>query len=127
MPTKIYNTHTIPRAKIHSESNLTKMLEPPSGGELKLLTHLSAENWAHNWVIYISNSKLIYDELYNKIGKKSLISSEKLSNNLEKIIRKYSPIIPLYYDMSVRIVTKNITGLEANAVNQLNLKKVLKN
>jgi hypothetical protein len=29
--------------------------------------------------------------------------------------------------MSVRIVTKNITGLEANAVNQLNLKKVLKN
>ena len=69
----------------------------------------------------------IYDELYNKIGKKSSISSEKLSNNLEKIIRKYSPIIPLYYDMSVRIVTKNITGLEANAVNQLNLKKVLKN
>jgi hypothetical protein len=64
MPTKIYNTHIKTRTKIHLDSNLTRMLEPPSGGELKLLTHLSVENWAHNWVVYIANSNLIYDDHY---------------------------------------------------------------
>ena len=64
MPTKIYNTPSIPRAKIHLETSLEKLLEPPSGGELKLLTHLSVENWAHNWVVYIANSNLIYDDHY---------------------------------------------------------------
>ena len=67
-----------------------------------------------------------FDELYEIIGNKNLISYEKISNDLENIIRRYSPIIPLYYDMSVRIVPKNISGLEANAINQLNLKRVVK-
>ena len=67
-----------------------------------------------------------FDELYDLIGNKKSISYEKISNDLENIIRRYSPIIPLYYDMSVRIVPKNISGLEANAINQLNLKRVVK-
>lgn len=67
-----------------------------------------------------------FDELYELIGNKKSISYEKISNELENIIRRYSPIIPLYYDMSVRIVPKNISGLEANAINQLNLKRVVK-
>ena len=41
---------TSPRVKIFMNDSLAKSLEPPSGGELKLLTHLNAENWAHNWV-----------------------------------------------------------------------------
>ena len=53
-------------------------------------------------------------------------NEDKITNDLENIIRRYSPIIPLYYDMSVRIVPKNISGLEANAINQLNLKRVIK-
>ena len=67
-----------------------------------------------------------FDKLYELIGNKKSISYEKISNNLENIIRRYSPIIPLYYDMSVRIVPKNISGLEANAINQLDLKRVVK-
>ena len=67
-----------------------------------------------------------FDELYELIGNKKSISYEKISNDLENIIRRYSPIIPLYYDMSVRIVPKNISGLETNAINQLNLKRVVK-
>ena len=67
-----------------------------------------------------------FDELYELIGNKKSISYEKISNDLENILRRYSPIIPLYYDMSVRIVPKNISGLEANAINQLNLKRVMK-
>ena len=49
------------------ENNYTLMeqsLEPPSGGELKLMTHLSAENWAHNWILYIANSDIEYDDHY---------------------------------------------------------------
>ena len=67
-----------------------------------------------------------FDELYELLGYQKSISYEKISNDLENIIRRYSPIIPLYYDMSVRIVPKNISGLEANAINQLNLKRVVK-
>ena len=67
-----------------------------------------------------------FDELYELIGYQKSISYEKISNDLENIIRRYSPIIPLYYDMSVRIVPKNISVLEANAINQLNLKRVVK-
>jgi peptide/nickel transport system substrate-binding protein len=73
---------------------------------------------------FFSNSN--FDELYELIGYQNSISYEKISNDLENIIRRYSPIIPLYYDMSVRIVPKNISGLEANAINQLNLKSVVK-
>jgi peptide/nickel transport system substrate-binding protein len=67
-----------------------------------------------------------FDKLYELIGYQKSISYKKISNDLENIIRRYSPIIPLYYDMSVRIVPKNISGLEANAINQLNLKTVVK-
>lgn len=73
---------------------------------------------------FFSNSN--FDKLYELIGYQKSISYKKISNDLENIIRRYSPIIPLYYDMSVRIVPKNISGLEANAINQLNLKTVVK-
>ena len=75
---------------------------------------------------YTFFSDIDFDELYELIGNEKSISHDKISNDLENIIRRYSPIIPLYYDMSVRIVTKNISGLEANATNQLNLKRVVK-
>ena len=75
---------------------------------------------------YTFFSDLDFDELYELIGNEKSILHDKISNDLENIIRRYSPIIPLYYDMSVRIVTKNISGLKANATNQLNLKRVVK-
>ena len=45
---------------------------------------------------------------------------------MEEIINKYSPIIPLYYDMSVRLKQKNIFGLKNNPLNILDLKTVYK-
>jgi oligopeptide transport system substrate-binding protein len=51
---------------------------------------------------------------------------KKIYNQLEDIIQDYSPIIPLYYDMSVRLVQKNIYGLNNNPFNLLNLKSVYK-
>ena len=49
---------------ISNSSNLIRSLEPPSGGELKLLTHLSAEQWSHNWILYIANSEVQYSDHY---------------------------------------------------------------
>tara|TARA_B100000963_G_scaffold358555_1_gene383462 strand:- start:5608 stop:6183 length:576 start_codon:yes stop_codon:yes gene_type:complete len=55
-----------PRTTIFLDENstLSHALVPPSGGELKLLTHLSVENWAHNWLMYIANSGVEYDDHY---------------------------------------------------------------
>lgn len=47
-----------------SNNTLESSLEPPLGGELKLLTHLNAESWAHNWILFIANSGVIYDDHY---------------------------------------------------------------
>lgn len=43
---------------------------------------------------------------------------------MEKIIVEQSPVVPLYYEKSIRIVQKNIVGLEQNAVNTLDLRRV---
>lgn len=74
---------------------------------------------------YFSNEK--YDILYEK----TMIESDKSTlkktyNQLEDIIQDYAPIIPLYYDMSVRLIQKNIYGLNNNPFNLLSLKSVYK-
>jgi hypothetical protein len=43
------------RTSLFLETDLLKSLEPPSGGELKLLTHLNAGSWTYNWLMYISS------------------------------------------------------------------------
>jgi len=66
-PDVFYCKHTFRRSNIpylESNNTLEKSLEPPPEGELKLLTHLNAENWAHNWVMFIANSGLEYDDHY---------------------------------------------------------------
>ena len=68
-----------------------------------------------------------YDKLYNKTE-----SSESNSNamlirgSMEDLIYQYSPVIPLYYDMSIRILNKRIKGLNNNPINMLDLRKVKK-
>ena len=40
-------------------------LTPPSGGELKLLTHLNGAAWAQNWLLHMGrNDTQLYDEHY---------------------------------------------------------------
>ena len=68
-----------------------------------------------------------YDSLYEQ----TLIIKDKEQLNkiymrMEEIISEYSPIVPLYYDMSVRLKQKNIIGLDNNALNILDLKTVYK-
>lgn len=49
-----YRPRVSPRSTPHLDANLMHSLEPPSGGSLKLLTHLNAASWSHNWLTYIS-------------------------------------------------------------------------
>ncbi len=50
----VYRPRVSPRSTPHLDANLMHSLEPPSGGSLKLLTHLNAASWSHNWLTYIS-------------------------------------------------------------------------
>jgi peptide/nickel transport system substrate-binding protein len=75
---------------------------------------------------YFSNKE--YDQLYEKtLSENSKSSLNKIYSELEDIIKNYAPVIPLYYDMSVRMQQKNIHGLKNNPFNVLDLKKVYKN
>ena len=66
-----------------------------------------------------------YDSVYDNLkDKKSNI--EKSFEILENIIYDFSPIIPLYYDMSIRLIDNDILGMSNNAINMLNLEGVEK-
>ena len=66
---------------ISNSSNLIRSLEPPSGGELKLLTHLSAEQWSHNWILYIANSEVQYSDHYYLDYKKRIFNTKCIIEN----------------------------------------------
>ncbi len=66
-----HNTVSVYRPAVHSrtslflETDLLKSLEPPSGGELKLSTHLNTGSWAYNWLMYMSSEDTKdFDEHY---------------------------------------------------------------
>ena len=65
-PKNIYYTPSVyPRANLLLETDLIHSLEPPSGGSLKLLTHLNAASWSYNWLMYISSEDTPgFDEHY---------------------------------------------------------------
>lgn len=46
---------------------------------------------------------------------------------MDNIVMSEAPVVPLFYDESVRLVQKNIEGLTPNPMNLLNLKRVRKN
>jgi ABC-type transport system substrate-binding protein len=49
-----------------------------------------------------------------------------LYKKMDRLMMSQYPIIPLYYDQAIRFTRKNVQGLEMNAINLLNLKKVRK-
>lgn len=66
-----------------------------------------------------------YDNLYEQ-ALKSTDPNKRLDlfHEMEKIIFEEAPVIPLFYDESIRICKQEITGLETNAMNNLDLKRV---
>jgi len=62
--TDIYNRYDIIKCNGHN-TDFLESLTPPSGGELKLLTHLNGNAWAQNWLLHMGkNDTELYDEHY---------------------------------------------------------------
>lgn len=74
---------------------------------------------------YTRFSNAQYDKFYEKlITEISPTHRKELTKQLEQILVEESPIVPIFYDQSIRLVQKNIQGLEQNVVNGLDLRRV---
>lgn len=70
-----------------------------------------------------SNAK--YDMLYEKlISEMNPNIRRSCYRQLEEILVEESPIVPLFYDQTIRLVQPNIEGLSPNVLNTLDLKRV---
>ncbi len=69
----------------------------------------------------------VFDSLYiNSQQISDPQQRKKLYREMDSIIIDQAPVVPLYYDESVRFVSKGIEGLQGDAVNSLDLKSVRK-
>ena len=72
-------------------------------------------------------SNEIFDSLYEK---SFLIQDDLLRNNIflemESILMDSTILVPLYYDMAVRLISEKVTNLSINSMNILSLKEVKK-
>lgn len=88
----------------------------------------SSNYFTPNGPNYTHFSNAIYDSLYVKIaqtnGQNELAN---LSNELEEIILRETPVIPLYYDQVMHFVSNRIQAFPTNSVNMLDLRWVRKN
>ncbi|AZQ44305.1 ABC transporter substrate-binding protein [Nonlabens ponticola] len=84
-------------------------------------------NFAPNGPNYTHFSSDAYDEWYEK----SLLTTDDelrldLYRKMDSLIIDQAAILPLYYDQSVRFISKKIHGLQTNGVNMLDLTRVYK-
>jgi oligopeptide transport system substrate-binding protein len=76
---------------------------------------------------YTHYKNLAFDTLYEK-SQLQLNDSIRYDyyQKMDQMLMDDAPIVPLYYDQVVRLVHKNVTGLTANPMNLLSLKKAKK-
>ena len=77
-----------------------------------------------NYTHYKNNE---FDELY--IQAKATTNDSiryKLYGEMDKLIMDEVPVVVLYYDQILHFTHKNIIGIQSNAMNSLNLKRVVK-
>jgi peptide/nickel transport system substrate-binding protein len=87
-----------------------------------------SKNFSPKGVNFFHFKNQAFDSLYERAQRLKHID-EKISlyQQMENIVLEEAPVIPLYYDEVVRIVSHRIKGLETNPMNLLNLKTVTKN
>ena len=77
-----------------------------------------------NYTHFISKE---FDELYNNsLSENNIIERNRMYQEMDQIIIDNAVIVPLYYDEVLRFTHKNISGLNSNAMNMLDLKTVRK-
>lgn len=65
-----------------------------------------------------------FDNLYEKLLQTADNRKYEIIKEMNKILIEEMPVIPLYYDVSIRLIQPYVKGLKANVMNTLNLKEV---
>jgi len=87
-----------------------------------------SKNFAPNGSNYSHFKSDQFDLFYEQAMKTaSLEERESLYTKMDSILSEESPVIPIFYDEVIRFVSKDISGLNSNAMNLLDLKRVKKN
>ena len=77
---------------------------------------------------YTRFSNKEYDQLFELANTETNIANRNdLYRRMQQIIIDESPVIPLWYDMSLRLYHNNLKGFNTNALNMLELRRVIKN
>lgn len=63
----------------------------------------------------------LYESIFNTVNE---TEREKIYYQLEDILKSECPVIPLFYDQSLRLINKKVKNLENNPSNSLDLKNV---
>ena len=70
------------------------------------------------------------NSLMSGIGKQPAQTNDslriRLYQKMDSLVMYEAPVVPLYYDQVLRFYPKSIKGLEGNAMNLLDLKRVQK-
>ena len=86
-----------------------------------------SENFTPNGPNYTHYKNNTFDSLYVAAQNISDITQRKIVyTKMDSIVMADAPIVPLYYDMAIRFVSKKVTGLGINPQNFLVLKHVKK-
>lgn len=69
----------------------------------------------------------LYDELYEKaLGETNDSIRYELYRSMDRIIIQDAPVVPLWYDMVIHLVHKNVRNFYPNNLNMLELRRVTK-
>ena len=86
-----------------------------------------SKNFCPNGPNYTHFKNKEFDMLYEtSLHEKDIRKRHVLYNNMDKILIAHAVVVPLYYDKVLRFSQNNITGFETNAMNLLDLKRVVK-
>ena len=87
-----------------------------------------SKNFVPHGVNFFHYSNIEFDIAFEQaLAEKDEKIKMQLYQKMDRFIIEDAPIIPLYYDQSVRLVNNGVQGLGNNAMNLLNLKTVIKN
>lgn len=86
-----------------------------------------SKNFTPQGVNFFHYKNEAFDKAYERAQmEKSETEKIKLYQAMDRLLIEDAPVIPLYYDQVVRLVSHRVKGLGANAMNLLNLKTVIK-
>ncbi|HOK21439.1 MAG TPA: hypothetical protein PLO66_01960, partial [Bacteroidales bacterium] len=83
-----------------------------------------SKNIPPNGPNYTRFQNLTFDNLYEQLLKTSDNTKYEIIKEMNKILIEEMPVVPLYYDVSIRLIQPYVKGLKANVMNTLNLKEV---